>query len=101
MTGISLGADSHRSIRFHASSMRDRTTQEASDVSPDREVFSSLSETDRELVRLVCSGLTDGEIAARLEQPEGSVRQRVVDILGLIGAVSRTQLVISAVGHGL
>lgn len=70
-------------------------------MGPEREVFSSLSQADRELVRLVCSGLTDGEIAVRLEQPEGSVRERVSDILGLIGAVSRTQLVISAVCHGL
>ena len=68
---------------------------------PERDVFASLDEGDRQLIRLVCAGLTDVEIASRTEQPELEVSQRLRAILDSIGAVSRTQLVISAVCHGL
>lgn len=68
---------------------------------PEREVFTALDEPDKQLVRMVCSGLTDQEIAERLQQSEGTVAERLADLLARIGAASRTQLVISAVGHGL
>ena len=68
---------------------------------PEREVFTALDEPDRQLVRMVCSGLTDEEIAERTQQSEGAVVERVGDLLTRIGAASRTQLVISAVCHGL
>lgn len=68
---------------------------------PEREVFGSLTEKDRQLIRMVCAGLTDDEIAGRIQQPEPVVSQRLKDILDSIGAVSRTQLVISAICHGI
>lgn len=68
---------------------------------PEHSVFRSLNDADRQLVRMVCSGLTDKEIADRTEQPERVVAERLKVILASIGAASRTQLVISATCHGL
>ena len=68
---------------------------------PERDVFGSLTEPDRQLIKLVCAGLTDGEIAGRIQQPESVVSQRLKDILDSIGAASRTQLVISAICYGM
>ena len=67
----------------------------------EREAFTSLDDVDKRLVRMVCSGLTDEEIANRIQEPEGFVAERVGEILTSIGAASRTQLVISAVSYGL
>lgn len=66
-----------------------------------RDVFASLDDADRQLVRLVCTGLTDEEIGSRLRQPERVISERLGGILSRIGAASRTQLVISVVCHGL
>ncbi|GAB3399066.1 transcriptional regulator [Flindersiella endophytica] len=59
--------------------------------------------TDRELdvLRLVASGSTNREIAARLYLSEGTVKNHISRILGRLGLRDRTQAAIYARDHGL
>jgi DNA-binding NarL/FixJ family response regulator len=59
--------------------------------------------TDRELdvLRLVATGATNREIAARLYLSEGTVKNYISRILGRLGLRDRTQAAIYARDHGL
>lgn len=50
---------------------------------------------EREIAALVAQGLDNHDIAARLFLSEGTIRNRISDILAKLGMSNRTQLAIS------
>jgi DNA-binding NarL/FixJ family response regulator len=60
-----------------------------------------LTGRETEVLRLVASGATNREIAARLFLSEGTVKNHVSRILGRLGLRDRTQAAIYARDHGL
>ena len=54
-----------------------------------------LSPGERELVALVCAGLTNKEIAAQLRKTEGSVKVQLSGVFAKLRVHSRTQLVVA------
>lgn len=59
---------------------------------PDR--FAALSQRERDIAGLIAEGLDNHEIAARLFLSEGTVRNRISDMLSKLGMTNRTQLAI-------
>jgi DNA-binding NarL/FixJ family response regulator len=59
--------------------------------------------TDREIevLRLLAEGLSNKEIAARMEISEHTVKFHVASIMGKLGANNRTEAVISGIRHGI
>ena len=66
-----------------------------------RDRFAALTPREHEIVRLVCDGLSNGEIAARLVIEPASVRRAVSRILGKLGLRDRVQLAIAWYRAGL
>jgi DNA-binding NarL/FixJ family response regulator len=63
--------------------------------------LSALSCREREIAALVAQGLDNHDIAARLFLSEGTIRNRISDILAKLGMSNRTQLAISWIrSHG-
>ena len=60
-----------------------------------------LSEREREILRLLASGLTNAGIAERLCLAEGTVRNHVTSILGKLGVDDRAQATALAWRYGL
>jgi len=71
---------------------------EASDV-PDVPI-ETLSEREREIVRLISQGLSNPEIAERLHLAHGTVRNYVSEIIAKLGAADRTHAAILAAKQG-
>jgi two-component system, NarL family, response regulator DesR len=59
-----------------------------------------LSSREREMLRACAEGLSTAELATRLWLSEGTVRNRVSDILGKLGARTRTEAVQIATDNG-
>jgi two-component system, NarL family, response regulator LiaR len=70
-------------------------------VLPDRKLISQLSEREREVLRLLASGLSNAEIAQTLFLSEGTVKNYVSIILSKLGVADRTQAAIVAIRAGL
>ena len=64
-------------------------------------VVESLSEREREVLKLLAQGLTNAEIAERLYLTRGTVRNYISAILDKLGVDDRTQAALIAVKHGL
>ena len=64
-------------------------------------VVESLSEREREVLKLLAQGLTNAEIAERLYLTRGTVRNYISAILDKLGVEDRTQAALIAVKHGL
>lgn len=60
-----------------------------------------ISEREHELLRLLASGLSNGEIAQQLFLSEGTVRNYASELFKKLGASDRTQAVVIALRHGL
>ena len=57
--------------------------------------LATLSERERDVARLVAQGLDNRQIAAQLFLSEGTVRNRISDILDKLALTNRTQLAIA------
>ena len=66
----------------------------------DQKVISQLSEREREVLRLLASGLTNSEIAKTLFLSEGTVKNYVSTIFSKLGVPDRTQAAILAIRSG-
>lgn len=61
----------------------------------------ALTDREKEVLRLVALGLANKEIAVRLNIGSGTVKTHVSNVLGKLGAQSRTQAALHAVRIGL
>ncbi|MFC0109708.1 response regulator [Kibdelosporangium aridum] len=61
----------------------------------------TLTERETDVLKLIASGSTNREIAARLFLSEGTVKNHISRILGRLGLRDRTQAAIYARDHGL
>jgi DNA-binding NarL/FixJ family response regulator len=67
----------------------------------DKALREPLSEREREILRLLAQGLSNGEIADRLSLAQGTVKNYVTVILQKLGARDRTQAALRAKEMGL
>jgi DNA-binding NarL/FixJ family response regulator len=68
---------------------------------PNRDIGQSLSDREKQVLRLLASGLNNAEIAARLYLSEGTVRNYVTSIFSKLGVSDRTQAAVLAIRCGL
>jgi len=73
----------------------------SSPSSPDTSVADSLSERERDVLRLLARGLTNADIAERLHLSEGTVRNYVSAVLAKLDVSDRTQAAVIALRYGL
>jgi DNA-binding NarL/FixJ family response regulator len=73
----------------------------SSPASSNTSVADSLSEREREVLRLVARGLTNSDIAERLHLSEGTVRNYVSAVLAKLDVSDRTQAAVIALRYGL
>jgi two-component system, NarL family, response regulator LiaR len=70
-------------------------------VLPNRKLISQLSEREREVLRLLASGLSNADIAQTLFLSDGTVKNYVSIIFSKLGVADRTQAAILAIRAGL
>jgi two-component system, NarL family, response regulator LiaR len=70
-------------------------------VLPDRNLISQLGDREREVLRLLATGLSNAEIAQTLFLSVGTVKNYVSVILSKLGVADRTQAAILAMRAGL
>jgi NarL family two-component system response regulator LiaR len=63
--------------------------------------FQELSEREFEVLRLIAAGLSNAEIAGRLNLSEKTVKGHVSSILGKLYLTDRTQAAVYAWQHGI
>lgn len=68
---------------------------------PEPPLLYTLTERERDVLRLIAQGHSNKEIAATLHLTEGTVKGYVSIILGKLGVADRTQAALYAVKHGL
>lgn len=68
---------------------------------PFAELAEPLTPREREVLRMLASGLANKEIATQLTISEHTVKFHVASILGKFGAASRTEAVALGIRHGL
>ena len=79
-----------------------RLVQELHGAAPDTaQLYTTLSEREREVLRLIAGGLTNAQIAARLVISERTVKSHVNNILSKLHVADRTQAAIYAWRTGL
>ena len=83
--------------RDHDGFQQEMTTREQTSAG----VGTTLTETERDVVRLVCGGLKDCQIAGRLHTDEAAVRDHLASIYHKFDLSNRLDLVIYAYLHGL
>jgi len=70
------------------------------DRSADQTAFASLSDREREVLALIADGLSNTEIAARLDISEKTVRNHTSNLFDKLGVWSRAQAIVFARDHG-
>jgi DNA-binding NarL/FixJ family response regulator len=71
-------------------------------ASPDEEAkIARLTGQERVIIKLICQGLKDRQIAKRLFRNTTSVRDHIVSILSKLGVSDRFELIIYAYMNGL
>jgi DNA-binding NarL/FixJ family response regulator len=68
---------------------------------PDTSIAEDLSEREREVLGLLARGMTNAEIAKRLDLSEGTVRNYVSAVLAKLDVPDRTQAAVLALRYGL
>lgn len=68
---------------------------------PDQKLVSQLSDREREVLRLLASGLSNTDIAQTLFLSEGTIKNYVSIIFAKLGVTDRTQAAILAIRAGL
>jgi DNA-binding NarL/FixJ family response regulator len=77
-------------------------TQVSQGTSPlDTSLAESLTERERDVLRLLARGLSNTDIAERLYLSEGTVRNYVSSIFAKLGVSDRTQAAVIALRYGL
>jgi two-component system, NarL family, response regulator LiaR len=84
-----------------AGKILDQVTHRPSPSYPDQKLISQLSEREREVLRLLATGLANSEIAKTLFLSEGTVKNYVSMIFSKLGVNDRTQAAILAIQAGL
>lgn len=84
-----------------AGKILDHVAQQTPSPYPDQKLVSQLSEREREVLRLLASGLGNSEIAKTLFLSEGTVKNYVSMIFSKLGVADRTQAAILAIRAGL
>lgn len=69
--------------------------------SPQGALINSLTEREKDILRLLGAGLSNTDIAARLYLSEGTVRNYISAILDKLGVADRTQAALLALRYGL
>ncbi|WP_341466834.1 response regulator transcription factor [Actinomyces lilanjuaniae] len=67
---------------------------------PDVDTAAVLSHRERDVLRLLCEGASNRQIASRLAIAEATVKTHVSALLGKTGARSRLEIVAWAFRHG-
>lgn len=86
---------------------RDLLTETFGDSSHVRRVCSEekrigqLTQRERELIHVACSGMTNRQVAKRLQISEATVRHHLSSIFSKLGASNRAELIVFAYRHGL
>jgi len=70
-------------------------------VARDTTLANSLSQREREVLRLLARGLSNAEIASQLFLSEGTIRNYVSTVFEKLGVSDRTRAALIAVRHGL
>ena len=70
-------------------------------VATNTAIADTLSQREREVLRLVAKGLSNSEIARQLFLSEGTVRNYVSGLFAKLGVSDRTQAAVIALRHGL
>jgi len=83
-----------------AGKLFDRITQQPVSVMPDGKLISQLSDREREVLRLLATGLSNTEIAQTLFLSEGTVKNYVSALFSKLGVADRTQAAILAIRAG-
>lgn len=68
---------------------------------PDAANSSSLTESERAVIKLVVYGLSDRQIAARISLTDDGVKESLAGIYIKTGVSDRLELIIYAIAHGL
>jgi two-component system, NarL family, response regulator LiaR len=74
---------------------------QADRVLPDQNLITQLSERERDVLRLLATGLSNAEIAETLFLSDGTVKNYVSVIFSKLGVADRTQAAILAIRAGL
>ena len=69
--------------------------------SPQSSLVDTLTEREKDILRLLGTGLSNADIAARLYFSEGTVRNYISSILDKLGVADRTQAAVLALRSGL
>lgn len=93
---VVMGAEVLNKLRTGVQPMATRTLLDAdcNGLNEIPERFANLTEREREVLELVAEGLDNREIAARLFLSEGTVRNRISDILTKTNISNRTKLAV-------
>lgn len=78
-----------------------QVTHPNSATPPDADLAADLSEREREVLRYLANGMSNGEIAERLHLTKGTVQNYVSEIFVKLDVTSRTQAAVLALRNGL